>query len=341
MCCAKPETPPLADHRRAGDRAPQRRALAEARQHAARLLAHRGRPRAGQLRADRPRAFTAELASQLPLGHRAGRPATASSTAPPLPEPVYVDRDMWEKIVLNLVSNAFKFTFAGEIAVETRIRRRTERARSRCATPAPAFPPTRCRNCSSASTASKARAAASIEGSGIGLALVQELVKLHGGAIRVESEAGAGTAFTVSLPFGTGHLPDQNEWRADRAPSTAPIAPRPMSRRRCAGCRRAPRTPPSSAGVRAEDTGERGGLAARAADACCSPTTTPTCATMSRRLLARPASAVEVGDRRRSARWPPPARAPGSGAVRRHDAEARRLRPVARAARRRDLATSR
>ena len=36
---------------------------------------------------------------------------------PPLPEPVYVDREMWEKIVLNLLSNALKATFDGEMQV--------------------------------------------------------------------------------------------------------------------------------------------------------------------------------------------------------------------------------
>ena len=45
------------------------------------------------------------------------------------------------------------------------------------------------------------------EGSGIGLALVQELVKLHGGAVRVESQPGQGSAFIVTLPRGFAHLP--------------------------------------------------------------------------------------------------------------------------------------
>ncbi len=41
------------------------------------------------------------------------------------------------------------------------------------------------------------------EGSGIGLALVQELVKLHGGTVRVSSVVGEGTTFTVAIPTGS------------------------------------------------------------------------------------------------------------------------------------------
>jgi hypothetical protein len=52
------------------------------------------------------------------------------------------------------------------------------------------------------------------EGSCIGLAHVQELVKLHGGATRVESEVDRGSAFTVTIPLGKSHLPAR-----DRAPA--------------------------------------------------------------------------------------------------------------------------
>ncbi|NJL23602.1 MAG: response regulator [Leptolyngbyaceae cyanobacterium SM1_3_5] len=45
------------------------------------------------------------------------------------------------------------------------------------------------------------------EGSGIGLALVQELVQLHSGSIAVSSQLDVGTTFTVSIPLGSAHLP--------------------------------------------------------------------------------------------------------------------------------------
>ncbi len=152
-------------------------------------------------------AVTAELASVFRSAiDRAG--LAFHVDCPPLDEPVYLDRGMWEKVMLNLLSNALKFTFDGEIRVtvgaedghavvtvadtgigvpEAEIPRlferfhRIEHARSR-----------------------------SNEGSGIGLALVRELVGLHGGTITAASVEDEGTSFTVRLPFGNAHLPAES-----------------------------------------------------------------------------------------------------------------------------------
>jgi len=136
----------------------------------------------------------------------------------PLPKQVYVDHEMWEKIVLNLISNALKSTFDGSIAVrlidrgghaELVVRdsgtgiaeeeiprlferfRRIENARRR-----------------------------THEGSGIGLALVHELVNMHGGKISVQSRLGKGTTFTVTIPYGHRHLSQDQIVLAQAASAT-------------------------------------------------------------------------------------------------------------------------
>jgi signal transduction histidine kinase/DNA-binding response OmpR family regulator len=122
-------------------------------------------------------------------------------------EPVYIDRDMWEKVVLNLLSNAFKFTLEGGVSIAVRPSgdRRSAVVVVRdtgVGIPAEEMPKLFERFHRVEGTRGR-----SFEGSGIGLALVHELVRIHGGSIDVESEAGSGTAFTITLPFGMKHLP--------------------------------------------------------------------------------------------------------------------------------------
>jgi PAS domain S-box-containing protein len=124
---------------------------------------------------------------------------------PTMRSPVYVDHSHWEKIVLNLISNAFKFTFQGEIAVRLREHDdRVELTVSDTGTGIPAHEHARIFERFHRVDGARGR---SIEGTGIGLSLVNELVKLHGGSVRVESVVGRGSAFTVTIPSGYRHLP--------------------------------------------------------------------------------------------------------------------------------------
>lgn len=136
-----------------------------------------------------------------------------------LPEAVYVDREMWEKIILNLLSNAYKFTFEGGITVSCewkndgavisvddtgigvsqeevpRLFERFHRVHG-----------------------AKSR---TYEGSGIGLALVYELVKMHGGEISATSEQGKGTKFEIFIPKGTAHLENEKVVEPKKLESTS------------------------------------------------------------------------------------------------------------------------
>ena len=124
---------------------------------------------------------------------------------PTLSEQVYVDRDMWEKIVLNLLSNAFKFTLEGEISVRLSIV--AGRAELSVRDTGVGVPQRELPRLFERFHRIEGQTSRTHEGSGIGLALVQELVKLHGGTISADSEVERGTTFTIRIPLGTAHLP--------------------------------------------------------------------------------------------------------------------------------------
>ncbi len=148
-------------------------------------------------------AITAELASTFRSACE-GAGLALNLVCDTLPAPVYVDPDMWEKIVLNLLSNAFKFTFEGAITV--RVSAADDAAILEVIDTGVGIPPAELPRLFERFHRVEGARGRSFEGSGIGLALVLELVRLHGGTISVDSVEGRGTAFTVRIPLGTAHL---------------------------------------------------------------------------------------------------------------------------------------
>src|SRR5690606_16656632 len=145
-------------------------------------------------------AYTCDLASSFRSAvERAGLRFEVECA--PVGDDVFVDRSMWEQIVLNLLSNAFKFTFEGGIAVS--LAREEGAVVLRVSDTGVGVQPEDVPRLFERFHRVEGTRARTHEGSGIGLALVHELVRLHGGTISVDSSYGAGTRFRVDLPAGS------------------------------------------------------------------------------------------------------------------------------------------
>jgi signal transduction histidine kinase len=122
---------------------------------------------------------------------------------PPLPEPVYVDREMWEKVVLNLLSNAFKFTLRGQVTIK--LESNDSRAVLSVSDTGVGIPERELPHIFERFHRVEGVSGRTYEGTGIGLALVEELVKAwrHYSAT---SLVGQGSMFTVQVPLGNKHL---------------------------------------------------------------------------------------------------------------------------------------
>ncbi|MBV8971532.1 MAG: response regulator, partial [Sphingomonadaceae bacterium] len=202
---------PLEDALAAAEPSPQRERIEVAHRNALRLLRlvnsllDFARIEAGRIEArfvpTDLGALTAELASSFRSAtEKAGLDLVIDVA--PLPGPALIDRDMWEKIVLNLVSNAFKFTFAGRIAVT--LEGADGQARLAVSDTGVGIAEAELPRLFDRFHRVEGVNGRSFEGSGIGLALVRELVLLHGGNIAVASEPGRGSTFTVTVPLRHG-----------------------------------------------------------------------------------------------------------------------------------------
>ncbi|MHA4895722.1 ATP-binding protein [Pedobacter sp. PWIIR3] len=149
--------------------------------------------------------FTADLASSFrSLIEKAGMELVVDCET--IHHDVYADHQMWEKIVLNLISNAFKYTLSGTITVS--LKQLDNEVLLSVADTGVGIPKKELPNMFDRFHRVENNAGRTHEGSGIGLSLVKELVLLHSGTISVESIEGSGSTFFVKIPIGKDHLPE-------------------------------------------------------------------------------------------------------------------------------------
>jgi signal transduction histidine kinase len=121
-----------------------------------------------------------------------------SVDCPPLAARAYVDREAWERIISNLVSNALKFTPAGTIDVH--LREVDESFELTVEDTGIGIAQQDLDEIFSRFYRGSDPRARTHEGSGIGLALVRELVRLHGGTITAHRRRGGGTRMVLRIP---------------------------------------------------------------------------------------------------------------------------------------------
>jgi signal transduction histidine kinase len=207
-------------------------------------------------------AYTAELASTFRSTiEKAGLRFIVDVA--PLDEQVCVDRGMWEKIVLNLLSNAYKFTLEGEITVA--LRAAGEIVELEVRDTGSGIPETELPHIFERFHRVEGTRGRTQEGTGIGLALVQELVKLHHGVISVESDPAIrpGSAFRVRIPRGSALLSSSSSGTQRTSASTAAARAYVEEARRWSGSGSDLRAGPAAEGRRAS-TGPADAKAPRA-----------------------------------------------------------------------------
>ncbi|ORY88822.1 hypothetical protein BCR35DRAFT_301169 [Leucosporidium creatinivorum] len=124
-------------------------------------------------------------------------------------EDVYVDTDLWEQIIFNLLSNSFKHCWKGAVtcSLYDAVEDGKDGVRLDIADTGVGISKMHLGSVFERFYRGDNSQSRSTEGTGIGLSLVKELVRLHGGHVGVASEVDVGSTFHVWLPRGLDHLP--------------------------------------------------------------------------------------------------------------------------------------
>ncbi|NET08577.1 MAG: response regulator [Symploca sp. SIO2B6] len=120
--------------------------------------------------------------------------------------PLYLDVEKFDKVLYNLLSNAMKFTSSGG-SIQVTLESEGDRCILKVQDTGIGIREDQIGSLFDRFQQADGSTNRNYEGSGLGLALVKELVELHGGQVEVESVYGEGTTFTISLLYGSSHLP--------------------------------------------------------------------------------------------------------------------------------------